>query len=88
MRRAWLTLVLVAACSKAPPKDVTPHGLCERGCNKLLGCFGDLKRLGDCVTTCLADKRPPDAPRIEKLEATSCDDLAKGGADLDFMPSK
>lgn len=83
MRRAIVMVALVlvfvlgTSCSK---KDNSPRGLCERGCTKLLGCIPNAADQQDtCVSTCIAGARPMSQAQIETLEATSCEDLARGG---------
>lgn len=74
MSRLVLLVALLAACSK----DNSPKGLCERGCKKLLGCAHAPDTEQDsCVQACTA-ATPPDQASVEKLEATSCDEIMAG----------
>ena len=79
MRIVVAVVILLAACSK---KDTSPHGLCERGCKKIMGCLpnGD-SQLDSCIASCTS-AGAASADQIEKLEASSCDELATqfGGA--------
>jgi hypothetical protein len=79
MRTVVIVVILLAACSK---KDSSPRGLCERGCKKMMGCLpnGD-SQLDNCITAC-TNAGAPSADQIEKVEASSCDELSAqfGGA--------
>lgn len=75
LRFSVVVLLVVLACSQ---KDDSPRGLCERGCKKLLDCAkAPSSEVAGCVDACVAGA--PDKAQIEKLERTSCSELAGAG---------
>lgn len=81
MRTVVVVLILVFGTSCK--KDNSPRGLCERGCKKTINCLpsgGDQAEIDNCIAACSGGS--PKVEEIEKLEASSCAELAAqfGGA--------